>query len=227
MKCLFKFLSSLCLALFMFLGMILFMGCGKEDTANNPFEDEINEQLDENLEVGERAEICTFSSMVDEDGCCIYYLPPTTGYFYSVDGMRVSSKTIKVCEGESVYIKLIEIVPENPSGIRVDCTQTLTCSCCNQIEYNVTYHFEEPNCCRIEVDFNMPECVQGKIKASVSPRGLTDNFTFGTVNETELQHDIRICGSGMYPEGATLFIQFKIDEQCKSEEISLPLPTCF
>lgn len=208
-----------------FIALFIF-ACGKED-ATIKSSDQILEEEFQDLEADSRIGLCDFDYTINSNGCCVYSLPFGPDLYYIVDGVEIQGGSITVCEGESVFVVSYERVPENKSGLRVICQQMLTCSCCDQFDWDLTFQQVQADCCRITLRFDRPQCVADIVATALRPEKLGNGFTWEKIRETQQDHIVEICGSGEYSDEAKLLVQFKIDNQCKSDPILLPLDSCF
>jgi len=90
-----------------------------------------------------------------------------------------------------------------------------------------TFQQVQADCCRITLRFDRPQCVADIVATALRPEKLGNGFTWEKIRETQQDHIVEICGSGEYSDEAKLLVQFKIDNQCKSDPILLPLDSCF
>lgn len=163
---------------------------------------------------------------LDQNGCCVYTFNFVPGFYYEIRGVKFFSDVITVCPGESIIIQMFRTDTSILGGGSYFCHQTLTCSCCDQIDFTTNFYQDPENafCCIVELDFNIPECGDN-VEGSIEPVGLIGEYSTETISNTELGYDIRICTKEVYPEDAYLFIKFSMDDECK-RQISVPLPSC-
>ena len=151
---------------------------------------------DENTNL--RKAVCSFVPIdVNDDGCCIYFLPIGKDTYYEIDGKRSNGGRVVVCEGEELQVEAYE---KTNGKFHLRCCDTLTCSCCERFDIDIHVEYqdeftENPGCCRVSFEADFPPCANEfglSLFSGISPLTLGPNAT--VIRDPLVSNAVTICG---------------------------------